>query len=862
MPASRRDSVWFDGPQPPGPTNEELAKGLKVAYEDWFNKYQEEVIQTQGEALKQKGLDYFSAYMEAAWQYKHRAALGMANATFTEIADGYPVPLFPGAVEKMSRLMAGDASVRVHKNLLQNPLLKQVIAQFEALPAPKGRDPATARKEILALHEWIRERVSWDTNWGHKFDPLEIALPREDYQALRAGKVPRGEYTFRIDLTKASGGAVYFCISTQFDGPDGDLVLITDGTLEFKGGQKKPLHEAVPALTDARGAKVPFGSHPKGGVGPDTIGMESGSYLKMDIPDGAEKLFVTIKVDEKNAPNSTVQPLITDKLPESFEGFRARWTLGSKDKVVKPAIKDLDVWLNTQSGYLRPRTEIMYASLDPASRAFLGVADDAIAKEPWVREPLLHLNSTDLIHRATPQMKEELEGVRTLVAAVASSSTKPLADLRTEAAGMIQQFAAKAWRRPPTAEESAKLLGLYDYEAAKGASFEAAVKTPLTAVLASPVFLYRFTFAKGSAEPYPIADKELATKLAFTFWASIPDKTLIDLAAQGKLQDEQVLKAQVRRMIADPRARGFIEQFTGHWLQFSGFDMFDGPDAMKFKEFDDPLKKAMYDEVIYFLMDLVQNNKPITLALNADYTFLNERLARHYGIEGVKGPEMRIVKVPADQRGGLLGMGAFLTKFSAPLRTSPVKRGVWAYEQVLGIKLAEPPPNIPQLSNEEKNEAGLTVAQQLAEHRSNPACFDCHDKFDPLGVALENFDPIGRWRTAIEGTPVDNLGKFGSSQELRGFADLKAHMAGRQDQFASAFNRKLLAYALGRSLLPTDKPLLDQMDAALKAANYAPAVSIDLLIASRQFRYRRDEVPAVEQAAAPAPASPLVSSNP
>jgi len=840
--------VWFEAPQPPGYTNEDLAKSMRVAYQDWFDKYQAEVLAGQLADLKKAGLELSTAYMEAAWQYEHRAALGMANAGFTEIADAYPVPLFPGAVEKMWRLMKKDETVKVHKPLLANPLMVQLIEQFTALPAPKGRAKDTARAEIKAISAWLLERITWDPNFGHKYDPLEMPLDRPEAQALRGGKVPKGFYPFQIDLTKASGGAVYICISTQFDGPDGDIVLVTDGRLEFKGGQSKPLHQAISGFTDAKGAKIAFGTHPKGSAPADTVGAGSGGYLKMDIPEGAEKLFVTVKVDEEHAPNTTVQPWITDKPPASFEGFRARWTLGSKDKVVKNAIKGMDVWLNTQSGgYLKPRPEIIYANLNAEARAFLGVKE-APPQEPWVREPLLSLNATDLQHRATPEMKAELDGIVKLVGVIGSAGAKPLAELRGEASGIIQDFASKAWRRPVTAEEMNKLLGLYDYEAGKGASFDAAVKTPLTAVLASPVFLYRFTASKGSPDPYPIGDKELATKLAFTFWASIPDEELTARAAEGKLQDEAVLKAQVRRLLADPKARGFIEQFTGHWLQFSAFDMFDGPDAMKFKEFDAALKTAMYDEVVYFLKDIIQNNKPITLALDADYTFLNERLARHYGIEGVTGPEMRIVKIPADQRGGLLGMGAFLTKFSAPLRTSPVKRGVWAYEQVLGIKLAEPPPNVPQLSDEEKNEAGLTVAQQLAEHRSNPACFDCHDKFDPIGVALENFDPIGRWRTAIEGTPVDSLGKFGSGQELKGFADLKSYMAGRKDQFASAFNRKLLAYALGRALLPTDKPLLDQMDAALKAANYAPAASIDLLVTSRQFRYRRDDLPETQTA--------------
>jgi hypothetical protein len=842
---------WSDSPLPPAGTNEELGKALTTTYADWFDGNLTSIIDRQLEDLKKAKLSVMEAHIEAAWQYQNRAALGMPAATFADIADAYQVPLFPGAVEKTWLLMTNDSSVGVLKPFLKNPLFLAMTQQFEKLPPPRGNDKYSARNEVKAIASWHAERVGWHNEWGHVPDPLEEVLEKSENQALRGGSIPKGIYTYRLDLTRMKGKELFFCVSSLHDGIEEDVVLITDGQFEFTDGQRKKMSEAVKGFITSTNKPVPFGFHVKGApVDDNTVGIPSGGYVKLIVPDGAKKLQVTMRIDQKNAPKTSVQTLITETTPKSFEGFPNRWVLGDKRKnPAKESLNQLSEWTGVFPNFVKP-DKLIPVLLDETQRKFLGYTEP-LPRSPWPAGYLYAVKPSDIIHRAPASEQEKLKGLMAGIDSAAKSTTTPLANLETDAARIIGDFATKAWRRPLNDEEKKGLMDLYRYEAGKGSSYEAAVKTPLTAVLASPVFLYRFSSSKGKAEPYPIAASDLATKLAFVFWASLPDKVLLDLAQQGKLHDDATLKAQVKRMIADPRARGFVDQFAGNWLRFAGFESFSGPDSMVFAEFDDSLKSAMNEEVVLFFLDLFQSNKPITLALDSDYSFLNEQLAKHYGITGVKGDEMRVVKIPKDQRGGVLGMGAFLTKFSAPLRTSPVNRGVWAYEQVLGNKLGEPPPNVPQLSDTPKNAAGLTVAQQLAEHRDNPSCFSCHDKFDPMGVALESFDPIGRWRTDIEGSPVDNLGKFGSGKQIAGFSELKAYMMDHKDKFTEAFCRKLLAYSLGRSIMPSDKPLLTEMAAAVKAANYTPGPAFDLLVTSQQFRFRRDELTAANQKTTP-----------
>jgi hypothetical protein len=258
----------------------------------------------------------------------------------------------------------------------------------------------------------------------------------------------------------------------------------------------------------------------------------------------------------------------------------------------------------------------------------------------------------------------------------------------------------------------------------------------------------------------------------------------------------------------------------------------------------------MHEELNMFLKYVFKENHSMLTLLDSDFTFLNGLLAEHYGVNGVEGKEFQKVKLPADSpRGGLLGMASIQMINSTPLRTDPIHRGLWVYEVLLGKPVPEPPPNVPQLSDDEVSEDGLTVAQQLAKHREDPACFSCHDRFDPLGVAMENFDPVGRWREEIEpGKPVDSLGVFGDGTEIAGISGLRDAVMAEREAFLNNFTRKLIGYGLSRGYLLSDKPLQDEMLEAMAANDYRPQPAIMALVTSQQFRTRRDSPPEDQQA--------------
>jgi hypothetical protein len=451
--------------------------------------------------------------------------------------------------------------------------------------------------------------------------------------------------------------------------------------------------------------------------------------------------------------------------------------------------------------------------------------------------------SPEIVSKWDEAAKEEF---RRLVAESAAFESR----LETAARESLSAFVSKAWRRDLGAEELNQLVVLYSECRAEGADFENSMKLPMTVALVSPHFLFRIQRGQDTADAHDLSDWELANRLAFLIWASAPDEELLRLAEERKLREPGVMKAQALRLLQDKRARALAEEFAGQWFEFSEFEIHSAPDPGRFPEFTDSLKKAMAEESALFFLDLFQNNKSVLNVLQADYTFLNEELARHYGVEGVKGAEMRLVAVDPTRRGGILSMGSILTATSHPLRTSPVLRGAWLLNAVLGTPVPDPPPNVPLLSEDERNDEGLSIKAQLALHRDNPACFSCHEKMDPLGLSMENFDPIGKWRdTDIQGVPIESLGETQDrSVVIQGFAGLKKHVMANQDLYVRSLCRRFLGYALGRGLIPGDEPLLHEMEAALEASDHRFQAMLEVVITSSQFTKRRN-VDAVEATA-------------
>ncbi len=403
---------------------------------------------------------------------------------------------------------------------------------------------------------------------------------------------------------------------------------------------------------------------------------------------------------------------------------------------------------------------------------------------------------------------------------------------------IVARFAERAFRRPITVAEVERLLTVFDRAQQRGDSFEMALKLPLKAVLISPHFLFLVEPEPEKDGVHELPDFPLASRLSYFLWASMPDEELFALATAGKLRDENVLREQVRRMLRDPRSHGLAESFVSQWLGLGALGETVRPDPQRFPEFDETLADAMRQEPIWFFDNLIREGRSLLELLDADYTFVNERLAQHYGVEGVRGTEMRRVPLVDKNRGGVLGMAGVLTVTSFPLRTSPVLRGKWVLEDLLGARVPPPPPNAGVLPKDDRNDKGLSFRKQLELHRSRSECASCHQRMDPLGFGLENFDPIGRFRTEQAGQPVDAAGELPSGEKFNGPRELRAVLLKQKTEFLRNLARKLLGYALGRQLYRFDQCVIDESLKALEAEGYKAPALIERIALSYPFRHR------------------------
>ncbi len=410
----------------------------------------------------------------------------------------------------------------------------------------------------------------------------------------------------------------------------------------------------------------------------------------------------------------------------------------------------------------------------------------------------------------------------------------------------LVNFAERAWRRPLQPSEATQLRTFYTKTAQQAEiDRDEVLRTVMVRTLTSPDFLFRVEREPVSNKASPVTDHELAVRLSYFLWASPPDAGLRRAADTGRLREREVLRSQTRRMLKDTRARRFVEEFFGQMYQFANFESYRGPDPQRFPEFTDDLRSAMYEEPVRLLEKIVRDDRSVDEILSADYTLVNRSLARHYGLEVphyVQDDQTwwQADKVARVDRGGLLGMAALLTRFSDSLRTSPVRRGDWINRALLGVKLPLPPMSVPELPAEEDAGDGLTLRQRLARHREDSACASCHAKFDGYGFALEGFDPIGRRRTTDGGgRRLDLRGSVEGSATFEGFAGLRDFLRLRRDTFRRNLCEKLVGYALGRTILLSDRQLVDRMASELEQNDGRFSVLVTTLVDSQQFRYRR-----------------------
>jgi hypothetical protein len=408
----------------------------------------------------------------------------------------------------------------------------------------------------------------------------------------------------------------------------------------------------------------------------------------------------------------------------------------------------------------------------------------------------------------------------------------------------LQAFAQTAYRRPLTEQEMQKLDSFYTEVCRdKDHSVEAAVRASIVRALVSPHFCCRLDVSPPGDSVAPLSDLALASRLSYFLWSSMPDEELYSVARAGKLRDERVLQQQVRRMLRDPKVSRFALEFFGQWLGYRDFLTQESVDRKVFPAFDDALKQAMFEEPTRLITHLIQHDLPITELLNGDTTFVNKRLAQHYGL-AFRGPEGEWELVAGQQergRGGLLGMALVLTRNSQPQRTSPVKRGFWVVHKLLGEHIPPPPPDVAVLPAKETETDGKTIRQLLALHTTDARCARCHQRFDPIGLSMEGFDPIGRVRAKdLAGRPIDNVVQLPSGKAARGVPEFGKYLATqRRQDFTRTLCHKFLGYALGRSLQLSDQPLLEKMQADLEAQDYHLSALFELVATSPQFRTQR-----------------------
>jgi hypothetical protein len=410
----------------------------------------------------------------------------------------------------------------------------------------------------------------------------------------------------------------------------------------------------------------------------------------------------------------------------------------------------------------------------------------------------------------------------------------PRLDAETCAREILTNLAKRAYRRPLDAGDTRSLMALYN----RGSSFERGIELAIQGMLVSPNFLFRVERdPPGSAPVYRVSDVDLASRLSFFLWSSIPDGELLSLAEANQLHEPATLEKQIRRMIADPRSSAFTENFAGQWLYLRNLDLVK-PDPDIFPRFDDSLRRAMRTETEMFFRAILVENRSVMDLLGANFTFMNERLARHYGIGGVFGPEFRRVTLKDPERGGLLGQAGVLTVTSYPNRTSIVQRGKWILENLLGSPPPPPPPDIPDLKPQ-GNTGAVSLRKAMEEHRASPTCAACHARMDPLGFALENYDATGAWRTQDNRVDIDPKGKLPDGTTINGPVGLRKALLARREEFVETFVEKLLTYAIGRGLEPSDRPAVRAIAREAGRDNNRMMAVVMAIAKSPPFQMRR-----------------------
>lgn len=809
---------------------EQLRDQAQQAIYVWYQKAATPHVPLDGDDLRE------ADYLLACWKHRHRDLTGATALDALADAAGLSRPTL---ANWWAFLQADEPASRY---------LDLTRLAWRALPPPDPAAPQAVPAAVTAGAKAIQaERKSWYTRnpefWG---DTTQRS--QQDVEGLNP---------YPLLASVAGRPHVHLLVGDAGDGNEGDVVRLWDftvwvadkphGYFDWLGARRQELEQAIAArpaeaapdaaidreLAAVRAALERFGKHLRGrAVDPKEIVAVAPEKITLPLPAGATKFRGQgrLDLDDPDAAQATAQWTATADDARGPTGVFANvftvWprggTKGGKAmhefhlmRQAFPATRDLRLDGITQNLHGPNKNNRVYWLSDEQLLALLPEAERS-------RHAALMIDWNTTRH---PKPWPEL-----------------LADWDTRLLAHLDAFAARAWRGPLTDDERARLHAIYKtgLEAATAAGTEGgreqAAREALVAVLSAPRFLFRVEEQRPGEER--VSAHELAARLSYFLWSSLPDYALRQAAADGSLLEPARLTAEVKRMLADPKAEALAREFAAQWLRFRGFSTKAPPDREKFPELTPDLQADMEREAVAFLADMIRSDRPLRELFTAGHTFLNERLAAHYGVPGVVGPELRRVDVAAYGRGGLLGMGAVLASTSYPRRTSPVLRGNWVLSAVLGTPTPPPPPNIPPL--DESPAAGLGLRARLQAHRANAACAVCHDRIDPLGFALEGFDVLGRRRDLDDtGAPVDLVATLADGTTFSGFDGLRDYLASSRDVVTLQFCRKLLGYALGREILPTDLPLLEDLRGRILAADAGISAAVIGIVHSRQFQNRR-----------------------
>ena len=763
----------------------------------------------------------YSDYFRAAWRYKHRAALGNPKATLASIAaEGNVSPRYLATIwrtlEETKEDLGPLAKLQGMWRELPAPDRQRVEGPGEA--ADKMRDYiAQVRRKIQFTYAPIRVKGLGETAqpflmWRNK----QYADNRTNFN--RAALRVEGEQASAEELAKLQAKAP----AGQFDAMDNESRLkaseaAADPDLQVPAGQRAQYEAAF-----GRFAVVfPdfFYVSERGRYFPDMT-RDTGRHLSA----GFHNVMGYFR-DDKPLYDLVLDERQQKQLDEMWQEL---------DFIALGLTRTFVQFFLNESGEARGlrRESEGPRPADKEITSATVVTELAEAYRNRIREQ----NNAEAMKAIDEHFTWVNTGLRWVEKAKVESEPIHL--------NALLDFAARAYRRPLTTLERTDLTTYYRALREKdGLTHEDAIRDSIVGVLVSPDFAYRIDLVDANDRIRPLSDYALASRLSYFLWASMPDEELLAVAAKGELRRPEALVRQARRMLKDDRSRGLATEFGANWLDFRRFEEINTVDRERFATFDNELRQAMFEEPVRFMLDLFRENRPVTDFVLANHTFVNPVLAKHYGMPEVAGGSSKWVRVDDANkydRGGLLPMAAFLTKNAPGLRTSPVKRGYWVVKNVLGEHIPPPPAVVPELPRDEAK-MDLPLRELLAKHRDNPSCAGCHSRFDALGLVFEGYGPIGERRTKdLSGRPVDNSATFPGGTAGTGLDGVRTYVRTvRQDDFVDNLARKLLAYALGRSLMLSDDIAIDSMKAKLVKDGYRFDSLIESIVTSSQFRNKR-----------------------